>query len=389
MRYYLSMGMIIFLGLVMLPELKAQQLDVIDIESVFNETIPLTLSEIATGVDYIPLEINNNCVLGDIYDVRISGDNMALISQKQVYLFDIQGKFQRKIGQIGKGPGEYQWAKDIQFSPDGNSVFVVDITGFQIIEYDLNGKHLKSISLPVRQYPEDMLFFDDHFYIMHGMQGLGLPFLYKMDNQGLLLQDMNVTCEAYQSSLRGYQESCSFLVQKDHFDLATAWNDTIFRIYKSGKKEAIFWINYGKIKYTLKGASKNQPMKEGLAFQLWRAITQNYIFIHSQDGRDLKLVVYDRKSNAIIHSSNIRDDEYGGIKNDLDGGPGIDLIVPFQKNNGKDVIQCHSAISLIEHMNKDNSNLKPRLKKENEKLRKLVDQLSEEDNPVVQIFHLK
>ena len=247
--------------------------------------------------------------------------------------------------------------------------------------------------MPVRQYPEDMLFFDDHFYIMHAMQGLGQPFLYKMDNQGLLLQDMNVTCEAYQSSLSRYQESCGFCFQKDYFDLATAWNDTIFRIHKHGKKEALNVINYGKFKYPLKGdksSSRNQPMKEGVAFQHWRAITQNYVFIHSQDGRDLKLVIYDRKSKAIIHSSNVRDDENGGIKNDLDAGPGINFIPSFQKNNGKDIIQCHSAISLIENMNKKKSDrLNLKMKKESENLKELVDQLSENDNPIVQIIHLK
>jgi len=382
---YFSIGIFVFLGMAILPKLNAQQLDVIDIESVFNKSIPLNLSKIATGVDYIPLELKDNCVLGDIYNVAISGENMALISEKQVFLFDTQGKFKYKIGGIGRGPGEYQQPRDIQFNDTGSSLFVLDMNGLQIIEYDLNGLSVKTIALPVKVFPEDMTFFDNHFYILTFRQGLGLPLVYKINNDGDLIQDLYVTCEAHQLSLSSYSEYGSFTKSENYFDLATVWNDTIFRIHPSGQKEGIYTVNYGKFKYPLKkdkNPERNQALIKGLAYQHWRAITKNYIFIHSQDGRDLKLIVFDRKSKAIIHSSNGRDDDNGGIKNDLDGGPGIDFIPSFQKNNGVDVIQCHSAISLIEHMAKDDSELDPTL-------RKLIQQLSEEDNPVVQIFHLK
>jgi len=395
MNFRLFAVSIFVLLLMAMPERSvAQKLDVVDIGAVFNETIPLNLSEIASAIEYIPLETSDACILGDIYNLRIHGDNIVLISQRKVYLFDTNGKFVRKLGDQGKGPGEYQWARDIQIHPNGKSVFILDITGLQIIEIALYGRHLRTIKLPQKQYPEDILFFDDHFYVLSGMGGSVENFVYQMDDQGVFERSLYITCEAFGSALHGFfQETGGFLLQENYFDLATVWNDTIFRIHPSGKKEALFLVDYGKFKYPLdgaKGSLVNQAMKKGYAYQHWRAISEDYLFIHSQDGRDLKLVVYDRNKKKIIHSSNIRDEKNGGIQNNFDGGPGIYMIPAFQKNNGKDLVQAHSAINFIETFNENLSDGKPtENKKAHDKLKQLVSQLSENDNPVVQIIHLK
>lgn len=373
----------------------AQELDVVDIGAVFNKTIPLNLSEIASGVEYIPLETNDACLLGSVNDLRIHGDNIVLISQRKVYLFDTNGKFIRKLGDQGKGPGEYQWARDIQIHPNGESVFVLDISGVQIIEIALDGRHLRTIKLPQKQMPEDFLFSNNHFYVLCGRGGSVENFVYEMDDQGVFVRSLNITCEAFGSALHNFfQETGGFLLQENYFDLATVWNDTIFRIHPSGKKEALYLVDYGKFKYPLggaKGSLSRQPMKKGFAFQHWRAISEDYLFIHSQDGsRDLKLVVYDRNKKKIIHSSNIRDEKNGGIQNNFDGGPGIYMIPAFQKNNGRDLVQAHSAINFIETFNENLSEDKPiENMNAHNKLKQLVSQLSEDDNPVVQIIHLK
>ncbi|MEA1878165.1 MAG: 6-bladed beta-propeller [Bacteroidota bacterium] len=372
----------------------AQELDVVDIGAVFNETIPLNLSEIASGIEYIPLETSETCILGSVYNLRIHGDNIVLISNRKVYLFNTNGKFIRKLGDQGKGPGEYVWARDIQIHPNGESVFILDITGVKIIEIALDGRHLRSIKLPKLQMPEDFLFSNDHFYVLCGRGGSSENFVYEMDDQGVLVRSLNITCEAFGTALHGFfQETGGFLLHDNYFDLATVWNDTIFRIHSSGRKEALYLVDYGKFKYPLdgaKGSLVNQAMKKGYAFQHWRAISENYLFIHSQDGRDLKLVVYDRNKKKIIHSSNIRDEKNGGIQNNFDGGPGVNMIPAFQKNNGKDLVQAHQAIHFIETSNENLSEGKPiENKKAQENLKQLVSQLSEDDNPVVQIIHLK
>ncbi len=365
-----------------LSNLCAQDLDIIDVGSVFNQNIPLNLSEIATGIDYVALELTDDCVLGDVYNIRMNGENIVLISNKEVFLFDIQGNFKHKLGSIGKGPGEYLWARDIFMNPNGKSVFVLDITGMQIIEFSFDGTVKSTVKLAQRQYSEQLFVFENQFFVLSGRPPSGRDFIYTMDYAGNYLNGINVTIEAIESALHGgFQESAGVMIADDYFDIATAWNDTIFRFSRSGQKSALYLLNYGKYKYPLKGEKgslSRQPPKEGYAFQHWRAITKNYLFIHSQDGRDLKLLVYNRKSNSIIHNSTGR--AQGGIQNDLDGGPGISFIPSFQKNFGHDVIQCHSALDMIEVVSES---------KLDNKLTKLVNQLSEEDNPVIQIIHLK
>ena len=380
MRKIFLIGFLAIIGNGVLSNLFAQELDVVDIGKVFNKNIPLNLSEIATGIDYIPLEFTEDCALGDIYNILIHGDNILLLSEKQVYLFDRQGKFKQQIGRIGEGPGEYRWARDIFIHPDRNSIFVLDITGMQILEYNFKGTFLNTIKLARRQYSEQLFLIDDQFFMVSTRPPNDGDFIYSMDRNGSYLKGLPVTVEARESALHGgFQESVGVMFADDYFDLATAWNDTIFRFTHSGEKLALYRLDYGKYKYPLegeKGSLSRQPPKPGYAFQHWRAITKNYLFITSQDGRNLKLQVYDRELKQIIHSSNIQDEANGGIRNDLDGGPGIGFIPSYQKNWGHDVIKCHSAIDMIEEF-------------DSEQLKTIVGQLSEEDNPVVQIIHLK
>jgi len=61
------------------------------------------------SVKYIPLETNNSCLIADASFVSLYDEFILVADSKHnVFLFDLNGKFIRKIGIKGKGPGEYQ-----------------------------------------------------------------------------------------------------------------------------------------------------------------------------------------------------------------------------------------------------------------------------------------
>lgn len=371
----------------------AQQPPVINIGDVFNKTIPLNLSKIASSVDYIPLETQKECLIGDVVRIEMRNGHIGLIAGGKAFLFDEFGKFVCKLGNFGAGPGEYIWARDIHFHPTEQKVFVLDLSGKKILVFDLNGNHLNSIKIEAR-HPEQLFFYNNSFIITNGMRGVVSNFIFSIDQHGNLHHDFQISCEAYGSTLHNYfSESSSIVSGKGFFEIATSWNDTIFRIFPETRKEAIYLIDYGKHKYPLVGkcgSLVNQPLKKGYAYQHWRALTTKYLFIHYQSGGGLYLVVYDRINNKIIHSSDIRDETYPGILNDLDGGPGITKVVYYQKNDGVNLVRAYQAIDLKESFEKSLSEERANVNSEaNKNLKGLLDQISDEDNPIVQVIHLK
>jgi len=88
----------------------------------------LFTSSIFKSVRAIPLETNNNSILGRINKFLIYKNNIFVIDINQargLFMFDINGHFIRKIGGIGGGPGEYTYISDFTINPDKDEVIIV------------------------------------------------------------------------------------------------------------------------------------------------------------------------------------------------------------------------------------------------------------------------
>ena len=69
---------------------------------------PLLLSDIVKDVEYVKLETQDNILVGDIKQLKRTEKFVFIYSrnQRHVMMFDTSGKFIRKIGHVGQGPGE-------------------------------------------------------------------------------------------------------------------------------------------------------------------------------------------------------------------------------------------------------------------------------------------
>jgi hypothetical protein len=89
---------------------RGTELPVIDIVEGIeaSEDTPMMWSEIADDITFIPLETTDECLIGDDYEICLKNNHIVVIDNtSQIYLFDKTGKFIRKIGSRGQGPGEY------------------------------------------------------------------------------------------------------------------------------------------------------------------------------------------------------------------------------------------------------------------------------------------
>jgi hypothetical protein len=110
------------------------------IDSVFN------LSKLGCFSSFIPLETNENSIISGINKIYFTDNHIYILDRdggKGVFIFDRNGKFIRKIGRTGGGPGEYVSIDD--FTIDKNNLTVYLLTNREnILLYRVDGKYIRS-----------------------------------------------------------------------------------------------------------------------------------------------------------------------------------------------------------------------------------------------------
>lgn len=129
----------------------ALPLNVIPVARTVGNYKILNLSDYATEIKYIPLETNNSVLIGDIRLISYENEKIVIVDNifsTPCYLFDSNGKFCRKVGQIGQGPNDY-YTVSLAFIYD-SLVFISDRQ--KLLIYDTNGYLIKKKQFVVKRY---------------------------------------------------------------------------------------------------------------------------------------------------------------------------------------------------------------------------------------------
>ncbi len=119
----------------------------VDIDAFKNEGV-IPISSYFESVKPIFLETNENCLIQSIDGIQVIGDYFFILDRKyeRLYCFDKDGKFVRRIGNLGSGPGEFSSISD--FTIDNNrTIYTLDRATSKIHLYALTGEYISSISL--------------------------------------------------------------------------------------------------------------------------------------------------------------------------------------------------------------------------------------------------
>ena len=107
----------------------------------------LPLSEIATQVEFVPLEATDSSLIAEIENIQIGEQDIWLKCSREqsVLRFSRQGKFLNKVGRFGQGPGEYSLFYDFMIDEDRREVNIVTI-GSGVYTYGFDGMFKKQIA---------------------------------------------------------------------------------------------------------------------------------------------------------------------------------------------------------------------------------------------------
>ena len=177
-----------------------KNLFVVDIDKAEKKDL-LYLSTLFKNVKCIPLETTDNSLVGAISKILVYKGYIYVLDHsiaKSLFVFDNDGRFIRKIGSRGRGPGEYNEINDFTIDYDHGNIIITDYG--KLLIYDiLTGKHKNTVSLQYISTIINIQYFNNKVY--------SNLLEYPNEKEGCLLQSIDL--------LSGKQDA-KFLKANEH-----------------------------------------------------------------------------------------------------------------------------------------------------------------------------
>lgn len=349
------------------------------------------LSDIADDILYIPLDdsillsgVNPNFNPQFVKDRIYHHDN-----NHGILVFSRSGKFIRKIGKKGRGPGEYQFGHTYTVDPVSGSVFVSDLNS-QIKVFSNCGTYLRSIELSAYQGSIDVLdFFNNNLFVSFNLQ-FGDDFKYEwvfLDTLGNIIAKKDRSIPIFKSN---YLIGGGTFYNGENLCFWHNFNDTIINFDRNFNYKPDLLLSGGE--FRLPRQYLDDPMKRLNDYIHFQQIleTNRYLIIRYNfyKGRN-SLVLVDKKNHksSLSYYSN---EDLKGFVNDLDGGIRFQPR-GFMGENGREyLIELKDAFNIKAYSTsqdfKNSKTSKPEMKAAYETL---ADILKETSNPVIMIVRLK
>ena len=378
-----------------------------------------TFSSFASSVRYVPLENIENLSLSNIDEADFSDSLLLVSDDRNCLLYDNKGNFISKIGNMGRGPGEYQYVSNLGIGFGlATNIYISSL--YDLYEYDKYGsfknKYVKSISINDTSAAFEWKIIYDSLFFGHIPNNTG-KMRYKAvikDKHGNVLNifrnyDFFYVERVGASSIENHVQIYSF---KGSIFYKEFYNDTLFNLRNQNELVACYVIDLGK--YKLQNSERNSP-EAGIIFNhlvIWYTFqTEDYIFINCQFGNyfpakrltartvgpattfyntTYALGIYDKKSRDLFFCKPTSTDNRlftTGIYNDIDAGP---RFFPNMQINDSTMVMYITTDELKAHIRsndfKDNIPKYPEKKK---LLEKMADSLSIFDNPILMFVTFK
>ena len=352
----------------------------------------IKLSEVASEIRYIPLETTAESLLEqDILDVTIAGGYLFVCDYKKLLQFTPEGKFVRQIGKAGQGPGEYtESILGVTYNESLKEIYLSDPRQLKLHVYSFAGTFLHDINMEGREYVR--LQDKGCFYAVYN------DFLYDKQKRGkeMVVYDENGK-ELYNFRFRP-KEGVRYPGINFALPVIYAYQDAIY--YKNPLEQEINRIEKKKRKPVYKldlrdleklnheedgklvidkekqvgGYQPNEIAKKKIYFQdIFELDHKMGIYYFQEDER--RFAWYDKQNGKVCRVRALQAD-MDGFTDDLEGGCPV---LPEFLRNGKLVGVVPAPV------------LQEKAKPANAKgsLKKVMENLLEDDNQVIQVVPLK
>jgi len=376
-----------FILLILLTLKINSQVIKIDVDPQSQPKGALMLSDLAKEVEYIPLETNDNCMVGKITSYDVSENYIVVANQQtnKVFLFHRNGRFVSQIGSQGQDGSVFSSIDNVLLDELKNCLYVFD-DHKKLLKYDLSGKLLNSylfgnIDLIISYWKNQFL------------TGIYKPpkendFVYKILDSSMELVKQGVKAVPVEMKGRYFLVlppiSC-YIYQEYPYVKESVLNDTIYYINENNEFIPKYIINFGRYGMTaeMKGDVDhffeyliNGKCIGGMTF----SETPNFLLSKYEYMNKRIPCYFDKRSNKLFYFESA-----DGIPDDYAGG--VEFWPDKQKNN--ELYCFKNASELIEKFSKQEKFTPKGSSSSVQKIQSLLTTLNKDDNAVLIIVKIK
>lgn len=123
-----------------------------------------SLFDLAEAFTFTTLEETDSSFITSPFMLEVLGDYHIILDpgRKDIFIFDAEGNFIRKINRFGQGPEEYSLIKNMWI--DGDEIAIFDSGNGRIQHYGLDGNHIGSKS--IKYVTAANIYFKDGYYFV-------------------------------------------------------------------------------------------------------------------------------------------------------------------------------------------------------------------------------
>lgn len=237
-----------------IPEITISQnaVQIIDIPPDINKT-SLDLDRIIDSAYYVKLETKPDCLIGSIDKILFFNDKILIIENLQrmsVLMFTDSGRFVKKIGTEGRGPGEYTSLRDVALDTKNKRIVFLDGRGGKLLFYDLDGNFVNHQKL--YYFPLKLSILADGSYLYHQARSINLH-IPSITEYNLLFSksDQNITGKAISYSYRDKYKSFSmgslhsFNISENSVIFCPPYSNEIYKIVGNNNLIEKYSLNLG------------------------------------------------------------------------------------------------------------------------------------------------
>ena len=219
------------------------------------------LSELVKSIDIIPLQTTDESLINQIQTIKYDDGTFFVFDYmgKSILKFDKDGKFKGRVGNRGRGRGEYLFPNLMSIDTRNRTILLIDNTE-TLLKYSYEGEFLSSTDFKMSAYSFEVT---DDFYIFYTGKSVNFkPGEKDYWGAELMIMDRNNT-----DSIRRYipvdkelypigeghttiSESMPLCPSSDSYTLHYNFTDYIFSIdRKTGDVKVKYTVDYGKDGY--------------------------------------------------------------------------------------------------------------------------------------------
>lgn len=320
--YYFNMKtrllFLVLLSLFACERKKTQFPENVDIELALEHSEVFDINEHVSSIQYIPLETNEDCLLGEIRKVvRKEGYIFISDADGRLFLFDSSGEFIRRIGTTGRAPHEYLNMTDFVVNDSLTNVYI-NTLGY-LYNYDLDGSFKAKMPLEHGNLQVFCIDGDNRFYYImpdkrqeNGTTSFKIIYIYdKTGNLIKTIESNTVRTTGRLSYFNSIYRKNEGVYYKEEF------GNIVYRINPDSSIDSVFQLNLGKYAFEPEDLDMSRKDTWDDHYRLNTLfLFDNYVIFNMQKGligNNIEPIVYNRRKQTLIYPHHPSDPELKGI----------------------------------------------------------------------------